>query len=196
MKNEVRQLKECVKKLKGELAISKNISELLSDRLVNMERQCWANAQCCRRECVEVAGIPQSVPANDLEKTFSKPFEEVGIKVPAKDIDACLPVGKPRRVIVKCLRRKDCQQVFSVKKDIQKTTATNLDLPNTITKLYLNESLCPITVSYVLKVKHYLQWVKFIVISFQIDQLKYVYKKRDHQFQLHIQLILKSIFLV
>ena len=52
-----------------------------------------------------------------------------------------------------------------------------------------------ITVSYVQKVKQYLQWVKLIAISFQIDQLKYVYKKRDLQFQLNIQLILKNIFL-
>ena len=40
MKDEVRELKECVKKLDGKLALSKKISELLSDRLVNMERQC------------------------------------------------------------------------------------------------------------------------------------------------------------
>ena len=44
VKNEVRELKECVKKLEGELVLSKNTSELLSDRLLNMERQCRANA--------------------------------------------------------------------------------------------------------------------------------------------------------
>ena len=44
VKNEVRELKEYVKKLEGELALSKNTSELLSDRLLNMERQCRANA--------------------------------------------------------------------------------------------------------------------------------------------------------
>ena len=64
-KDEVRDLKECVKKLEEQLALSKNISEMLSDQLVNMERQCWANAQYSRRECVGVAGIPQSVSAND-----------------------------------------------------------------------------------------------------------------------------------
>ena len=54
-----------VKKLQEQLALSKNISEMLSDQLVNMERQCWANAQYSRRECVGVAGIPQSVSASD-----------------------------------------------------------------------------------------------------------------------------------
>ena len=125
VKDKVRKLKECVAKLDGELALSKNISKLLSDRLINMERQYWANAQYSRRECVEVAGIPQSVPANDLEKTFSKILEKVGTEVPAKDIDACHWVGKQGRAIVKFLRIKDCQQVLSL-------TATDLD-----------ENLCP-----------------------------------------------------
>ena len=31
---------------------SKNISELLLDRLVNMEKQCWANAPYSRRVCI------------------------------------------------------------------------------------------------------------------------------------------------
>ena len=108
-----------------------------------MERQCWANAQYSRCECVEVAGIPQSVPASDLEKTFSNILEKVRMEVPAKDIDACHRVGKQGRVIVKFLRKKDCQQILSVKKDIQKVNATDLDLPNTTIKFYLNESLCP-----------------------------------------------------
>ena len=108
-----------------------------------MERECRAIAQYSRSECVEVAGIPQSVPASDSEKAFSKILEKVGMEVPAKDIDACHRVGKQGRVIVKFLRSKDCQQIFSVKKDIQKIIATDLDLPNTTIKLYLNESLCP-----------------------------------------------------
>ena len=37
-----------------------------------MERQCWANAQYCRKECLELVGIPQSVKDNDLEKVATK----------------------------------------------------------------------------------------------------------------------------
>ena len=69
VKDEARELKECTKKLEGELGLSKNISELVSDRLVNFERQCWAHAQYSRRECVEVVAIPQSVPSSGFEKT-------------------------------------------------------------------------------------------------------------------------------
>ena len=38
--------------------------------------------------------------------------------------------------------KEDCQQVLSVKRDVQKITATDLDLPNNTIKLYLNENLC------------------------------------------------------
>ena len=65
------------------------------------------------------------------------------MEVPAKDIGASFQISKQGRVIVKFLRRKDCEQVHSVKNDIQKSTATDLDFPNTTIKLYLNESLCP-----------------------------------------------------
>ena len=63
------------------------------------------------------------------------------IKVSAKDSVACHRVGKQGRAIVKFLKRNDCHQVLSVKKDIQKITATDLELPNANIKLYLNESL-------------------------------------------------------
>ena len=39
VKDEVRELKKCLKKLEGELPLSKNIGKLLSDRLLNMKRQ-------------------------------------------------------------------------------------------------------------------------------------------------------------
>ena len=48
---------------------------------------------------------------------------------PEKDIYACHQVVKQGRVIVKFLRMKDCQQDLSMKKDIQKNTVTDLDLP-------------------------------------------------------------------
>ena len=37
---------------------------------------------------MEVDWVHRSVPAGDLEKTFPKILEKVGIEVPAKEIDA------------------------------------------------------------------------------------------------------------
>ena len=71
---EVRKLNGSFQQLKSDLAITKNVNSQLHNRFVNMERQCWANAQSSRRECMEIVGIPTSVPNNELEKTFCKVF--------------------------------------------------------------------------------------------------------------------------
>ena len=42
---EVRKLTSSFAKLESEIAISKDFTTVLSERLVQMERQCWANAQ-------------------------------------------------------------------------------------------------------------------------------------------------------
>ena len=69
MINEVRKLNGNLEKLRSELDVTKNVNSLLSDRLTSLERQCWANAQYSRRECVEISGIPKSVEDNALEST-------------------------------------------------------------------------------------------------------------------------------
>ena len=47
--------------LQPDLLVTKKVNSELSSWLVNMERQCWANAQCLRREYLEVVGIPREV---------------------------------------------------------------------------------------------------------------------------------------
>ena len=37
-----------------------------------MESKCWANAQCSRRKCLELVGIPYSVNDGDLEEKVLK----------------------------------------------------------------------------------------------------------------------------
>ena len=51
---EVRKLNESFEQLKSDLAITKNINSHLHNCFVNMERQCWVNAQYSRRECAEI----------------------------------------------------------------------------------------------------------------------------------------------
>ena len=41
---EVRKLNESISKLDTELAVTKNVNNLLLTRLTTLERQCWANA--------------------------------------------------------------------------------------------------------------------------------------------------------
>ena len=67
---EVRKLNESFQQLNSDLAINKNVNSHLHNHFVNIERQCCANAQYSRRQCVEIVDIPSSVPDNGLEKPF------------------------------------------------------------------------------------------------------------------------------
>ena len=91
---------------------------------------------------MEVTGITQSVPANELGSMFYKILEKVEVEIPEKNIDSWHRVGNQGSNIDKFHRRKKIQKVLNVKNNIQKITAADLVLPGSI-KLYLNESLCP-----------------------------------------------------
>ena len=76
------------------------------------------------------------------KKLFLKFWRKLGWKFQQKTL--CMPSGwQTRTRHCEVFRKKDCQQVPSVKKDIKKITTTGLDLSNTTIKLYLKESLCP-----------------------------------------------------
>ena len=65
--DQVRQLNQKFSQLESEKTIVKQANSLLLKRLVDIERQCWVNAQYSRRECLEVVGIPDSVQNNEFE---------------------------------------------------------------------------------------------------------------------------------
>ena len=49
------------KRPESEVQIGNTVNNNPLKQLENPERQCWANAQYSRRECVEVIGIPKTV---------------------------------------------------------------------------------------------------------------------------------------
>ena len=79
--DESRKLNYNFSKLEADVKIAKKINNLLSQRVVDLERQCWANTQYLRRECLEVVGIPRSVDDNSLEEKVIQVFEKVGCNV-------------------------------------------------------------------------------------------------------------------
>lgn len=87
-----------------------------------------------------------------------------------KDIDSCQRAGNQDRSIVKFLVRKDYQQVVNARKDIQKITAANLDLPNSI-KIYRNEILALTKEFAGRNAKPCTMQVKLKAISLQMVQL-------------------------
>ena len=121
----------------------KNVNNLLLTRLSTLERQCWANGQYSRRECLDVVGIPHKVSGEVLEQNVLNIFGKLSCDISPDRIQACHRVGRTNdTVIVKFSRRRDCQHVWSVKKDLKKLTMEDLELPGN-SKLFINRSLCP-----------------------------------------------------
>ena len=140
--SESQKLTGVVTRLESEVSILRRVNDELQKQLISTERQCWANAQYSRRECIEVAGIPSSVSDDNLENKVLKIFDKLGVPINPNNIEACHRIKKDSdRTIVKFNKRKDCQQVMRVKKDLKNMTFTDIDLP-VGTTLYLNESLC------------------------------------------------------
>ena len=119
--DEICELNDNFCKLEADVKIPKNINNnLLSQRVVDLERQCWANAQYLRRECLEVVGITRSVDDNTLEEKVIQVFEKVGCNIDSSNIETCHRITKMNdRVIVKYSRRKDCQSVLLVKRIVE-----------------------------------------------------------------------------
>ena len=74
----IRKLNNDFSKLESELSVTKQVNSLLLRRLVNMERQCWANAQYSRRECLDIRGIPSEVESDVLEEKVVNILDKLG----------------------------------------------------------------------------------------------------------------------
>ena len=77
-----------IKYEEGNNSAPKQVSALLSSRLVSMKRQCWLNAQYSRRECLDTVGIPSDVEADALKKKVIANFEKLGYNIPTGRIEA------------------------------------------------------------------------------------------------------------
>ena len=59
------------------VAILINVSEKLVNRLIETERQCWANTHYSIQECLKVVGTPTPTPNELLEANISKVFDKM-----------------------------------------------------------------------------------------------------------------------
>ena len=86
---EVKELSSYLKKLKADVVIVKNVNSRLVEQLVQTERECWENAQYSRRDCLESIGIPTLVKDNVLKEKVCGIFDELGVEIGQRDIQAC-----------------------------------------------------------------------------------------------------------
>ena len=114
---EVRNLSDTITKLSAELSITKNVNTVLSSKLVTLDRQCWLNAQCSRRECLDIVGIPREVIGEVLEETVLNIFDKLGCIICPDHMEACHHTSKKSDpIIVKFSRRKSVNKSCRSKK--------------------------------------------------------------------------------
>ena len=144
LQEEIRTLNNDFSKLQSEPALTKQVNTELSKRFGTLEQHCWVNAQCSRKECLEVVGIPQQVHGNLLKAKVLSIFEKVGCTIGLGFVDDCHRLGKNNynQVIINFLRRKGYKQVLQVKKELKDLNTGDLDLPRD-TNIFVSQSLCP-----------------------------------------------------
>ena len=80
-------------KLEAELAVNKEINNILHNQIVQVEEESWSNKQYSRRECLEIVGIPETVINRFLEESALNIFEELGVSIAPSEIETCHRVG-------------------------------------------------------------------------------------------------------
>ena len=106
-----------------------------------MERQCWANNQYSRRECLEISGIPENIENKDLENLTLQIFEKIDISVDPENVEDChwVKTQRSKKVIIKLSRRKDANKIRSEKKKLKGKNLISLGIN---TPVYINDSMC------------------------------------------------------
>ena len=141
---ELTSLRDRFTKMESQLLVARRVNDNLVKQNRILERKCAANEQYSRRECLEISGIPDSIPNNNLEETVLKIFNETGVTVNSRDVEACHRLNQkanPNIVIIKLSKRKDVARVMNNKKKLKSMKPQNIGLPSGC-KIYIYESLC------------------------------------------------------
>ena len=126
---ELTSLKNRFAKMESQLLVVRRVNDNLVKQNRILERKCAANEQYSRRECLEILGIPDSIPNNNLEETVLKIFNETGVTVNSRDVEACHRLNQKanlEKVIIKLSRRKDVARVINNKKKLKSMKPQNI----------------------------------------------------------------------
>lgn len=139
--SDLTDLKKSYAMLESELLVSRTVTTRQKKQIIELERQCWSNEQYSRRECLEVAGIPNNTQDSELEETVLNVFDKIDVSVQPEHIEAChwIKSNGSAKVIVKFSRRKDADKVRKAKKKLKSANLSTMGITNPV---YINDSLC------------------------------------------------------
>ena len=142
-------LNDQIAALKAEnLSLKSDVAELekkIIQNKIEYETDINRLEQYGRRSNVEIAGIPDEISNTDLEGKVVEILKEIDVAVNPREIEAChrLPKGRftkgPARTIVRFVNRKNCDAIFSKKRNLKNIDKKKLKIRENI---YINHSLC------------------------------------------------------
>ena len=124
----------------SDIVITRNCNRLLTERVVQLERNAVTNAQYHRRESVEVKPIPLSISDEELELNICEALSLTGHEIKPNDLQACHRLKKKELVIVKFKCRKLKQKVLVNWKNLQNKSEDLCQLMFS-GKLFITESI-------------------------------------------------------
>ena len=86
-------------KIRSELAVLKNINTKMEERIIKLEKNQAKSEQHSWRNNIELSGIPNVIPEDNLEKVLIDICHDSGLEVQPKDIEGChrLPASRYRK---------------------------------------------------------------------------------------------------
>jgi len=138
LKGQMESLKTENEKLESSLKITENTTNLLGKQIIQLERNFYKHQQYCRRDSVEISGIPLNIENEDLLANCIEVFKEVDVDISNDDVIACHRLKNKSRTIVKFTNRNQAEYILKNKKKLK-----SADLYGNDTKIFLGDSLCP-----------------------------------------------------
>ena len=143
----ISQLHSTNETIRSDLTVVKNVNAKLKERIISLEKSHVKSVQYSPRNNVELSGIRNDIPEDNLEKVESDICHDSDLEIEQKDIEGChrLPDSRysrdyNKRVIVKFVNRKHPEATLRNKKSINNKDFSHLNVRG---KAFVSVSLCP-----------------------------------------------------
>ena len=111
---------------------------VLENKVLTLESEHNSLEQYGRRNNIEITGIPNNVPDQNLEEKVVDILNEISVDVSPKDIEACHRVGvsknNSKKTIVRFINRKHAKKALTSRKNLRKSSSPNCNV-------FINENL-------------------------------------------------------
>ena len=111
---------------------------VLENKVLTLESEHNSLEQYGRRNNIQITGIPNNVPDQNLEEKVVDILNEISVDVSPKDIEACHRVGvsknNSKKTIVRFINRKYAKKALTSRKNLRKSSSPNCNV-------FINENL-------------------------------------------------------